>query len=117
MTVAVGITAFACGSFVGGSAAPEPGIVRARGLQIVDDAGRIRASIAILPASHDQAETVLVRLIDEHGRPEVKIGASDRGAAMSLCGPRDPGCVVAGADDDAPSVKLLGKTGTKTLAP
>ena len=67
-------------------------VLRARALQIVDDQGRVRASIAVYPAStqasgHDAAETVLLRLITERGRPSVKIGASEQGAGLALVGP------------------------------
>jgi hypothetical protein len=70
------------------SAAPEASpVLRGRGLQIVDDAGRIRASISVLPASTGTAETVLLRLITERGRPSVKIGASEEEAGLALVGP------------------------------
>lgn len=70
------------------SAAPEVApVLRGRGLQIVDDAGRIRASISVLPASAGTAETVLLRLITERGRPSVKIGASEEEAGLALVGP------------------------------
>jgi hypothetical protein len=70
------------------SAAPEAApVLRGRGLQIVDDAGRIRASISVLPASAGTAETVLLRLITERGRPSVKIGASEQEAGLALVGP------------------------------
>ena len=46
-------------------AAEETSILRGRGLQIVDDQGRVRASIGILPRNGEQAETVLLRLITE----------------------------------------------------
>jgi len=58
----------------------------------VDDSGHVRASIQILPQSRQQdgtmtAETVLLRLITEQGRPSVKIGASEQQSGMSLTGP------------------------------
>lgn len=69
-------------------AADDASILRARGLQIVDDQGRVRASIAVLPKeSADQSETVLLRLITERGRPTVKIGASEPVSGLSLAGP------------------------------
>jgi hypothetical protein len=70
------------------SASPEVApVLRGRGLQIVDDAGRIRASISVLPASAGTAETVLLRLITERGRPSVKIGASEAEAGLAVVGP------------------------------
>ena len=70
----------------------EAPVLRGRGLQIVDEQGRIRASISILPAgaSQDgivQGETVLLRLITERGRPSVKIGASEQVSGLSVAGP------------------------------
>ena len=67
-------------------------ILRGRGLQIVDETGRVRASIQILPESRQPdgtmvAETVLLRLITERGRPSVKIGTSEQQSGMSLTGP------------------------------
>ena len=67
-------------------------MVRARALQIVDDKGRVRASLEVLPASTSgtaprSEETVLLRLITERGRPSVKIGASEASAGLSFAGP------------------------------
>ena len=67
-------------------------VLRGRALQIVDAQGRVRASLGVLPAEAQpngeiSAETVLLRLITERGRPSVKIGASERSAGLSLAGP------------------------------
>jgi hypothetical protein len=69
-------------------------VLRGRALEIVDDHGRVRASIQVLPASTQKdgersAETVLLRLITEKGRPSVKIASSEQAAGMSLAGPSD----------------------------
>jgi len=61
--------------------------VRGRALEIVDERGRVRASIDVLPARAQDHETVLLRLITERGRPSVKIGASEQAAGLSLAGP------------------------------
>jgi len=74
-------------------AAPDPmPVLRGRALEIVDARGQVRASIAVLPAGtskdgESQAETVLLRLITERGRPSVKIAASEESSGMSLVGP------------------------------
>ena len=79
--------------------ADASGVLRGRALQIVDDQGRVRASISVLPASPTDRypdgrvgspETVLLRLIDQHGKPNVKIGASEDGGGLGLGGGRDP---------------------------
>ena len=67
-------------------------VLRARALEIVDEQGRVRASISVLPASPQKsgeisAETVLLRLITERGRPSVKISASEQSAGLALVGP------------------------------
>src|SRR5438874_1384080 len=65
---------------------PAP-VLRGRALQIVDDAGRVRASLSVLPAGDQSPETVLLRLITEQGRPSVKIGASEGSSGVSVAGP------------------------------
>ena len=67
-------------------------VIRTRGLQIVDDQGRVRAAIAVLPASTSpqgdrSPEMVLLRLITERGRPSVKISASEEASGESFAGP------------------------------
>src|SRR5947207_1252111 len=67
-------------------------VLRGRALEIVDESGRVRASLNVLPANtqpngETYAETVLLRLITERGRPSVKIGASEQSAGVSLAGP------------------------------
>ena len=67
-------------------------VLRARALEIVDGEGRVRASIAVYPATTQSggdvsSETVLLRLITERGRPSVKIGASEQSAGLALVGP------------------------------
>ena len=73
------------------SADTAPAILRGRGLEIVDDQGRIRASIQILPPdrrddSTQASDTVLLRLITQLGRPSVKIGASESSSGLSFAG-------------------------------
>jgi len=70
------------------TAAPD-GILRGRGLQIVDDNGKVRASITIHPATKQSdgsiyPETVLLRMITSAGRPVVKIASSDDGGGVTL---------------------------------
>ena len=67
-------------------------VLRGRALEIVDELGRVRASLNVLPASKQpngetSSETVLLRLITERGRPSVKIGASEQSAGVSFAGP------------------------------
>jgi hypothetical protein len=67
-------------------------VLRGRALQIVDERGQVRASVAVLPASTQKdgsvyPETVLLRLITEKGRPSVKISASEETAGVAFVGP------------------------------
>jgi hypothetical protein len=61
-------------------------VLRGRSLEIVDDEGRVRASITLHPG--DQAagatSTAILRLVDENGRPVVKLGTAERGGMLAL---------------------------------
>jgi hypothetical protein len=71
----------------------KPGVLRGTGLQIVDERGKVRASITQMPAdpnvvmpdgSKGYPASILLRLIDSNGRPSVKITATDEGAGFSF---------------------------------
>jgi len=102
-----------------------PSVVRARALEIVDDRGRVRASLSVLPAKTEPngetyAETVLFRLITERGRPSVKIGASEQAAGISLAGPSNTKqtYVILEAKGTASSLRLKNEDGREqTVAP
>jgi hypothetical protein len=106
-------------------AAGAPPVLRGSGLEIVDGQNRVRASISVLPASaapndNQTAETVLLRLITERGRPSVKIGASEPTSGLSFAGPtgtRDT-YVILQAKDTVSSLKLRNEGGReKVLEP
>jgi len=93
-------------------------VLRGRSLEIVDDRGRVRASITILPAdptfkmpdsTTGYPETVLLRLIDSKGGPNVKLGATDRGSGLLLGGESDPTYVQILAEGPSTSLKLINK--------
>lgn len=95
-------------------------VLRGRALEIVDDAGRVRASISILPADPGfkmpdgtigYPETVLLRLINSKGRPNIKIAATERGAAQLVGGESDPAFVQILAEGPNTSLKLSNKDG------
>jgi hypothetical protein len=103
-------------------------VLRARGLEIVDAQGRVRASIQIQPEGPARAadgtvakdgkvypETVLLRLIRPDGRPSVKIGTSEQGSVISLGGGIDPTYIVLGAQGGDPSLALTDKDGRRQL--
>lgn len=104
-------------------ASGAPDVLRGRALEIVDDHGRVRASIKIQPAEPDKKmpngrpipENVILRLIDPAGRPEVKLGASVQGAGLGLVGETDAAYVVLEADLAGSSLKLVSKNGRQQL--
>ncbi|QJR09499.1 hypothetical protein DSM104443_00543 [Usitatibacter rugosus] len=100
----------------------DASVLRARGLEIVDAEGRVRASIKVLPASKspngdEQAETVLLRLITERGRPSVKIAASEPSSGLSFAGPtgtKDT-YVILESKGTASSLKLRSENGREQV--
>ncbi len=95
-------------------------VLRGRALEIVDDAGRVRASISILPPDPDvkmpdgttgYPETVLLRLITSAGRPNVKIAAMEGGSGQLLAGASDSTYVQMLAEGAGPTVKLSAANG------
>ena len=98
-----------------------PPVLRGRGLEIVDDQGRVRAAIQLLPASgrgaDAQRETVILRLITEKGRPSVKIVASEESAGLSFAGPtgtKDT-YVILEAKDKSTSLRLRNEDGREQV--
>lgn len=63
-------------------------ILRGNGLEITDSTGKLRASITFqLPAEVNGVTYpggVLLRLINSHGQPSVKIGAFEDGGGLSF---------------------------------
>jgi hypothetical protein len=99
-------------------------VLRAHALEIVDDNGRVRAMIRVFPASPNAKmpdgttgypETVLLRLIDSKGAPNVKIAATEDGSVVSLAGESNPAHVQVLARGTRPSVKLVNKDGQEQL--
>jgi len=99
-------------------------ILRGRALQIVDDSGRIRASITVLPAdpavkmpdgTTGYPETVLLRLISSQGRPNVKLAASERGAGLVLGGEANPTFVQILAEGTGTSMKFSNGDGREQI--
>lgn len=71
----------------------ESPILRGRGLEITDPQGRVRASITIHRADDNvlmpdgrrgYPETVVLRLIDPNGKPDVKLDANHLGGGLAL---------------------------------
>ena len=99
-------------------------VLRGRELEIVDDQGRVRASIKIhagdpkfkMPDGKiGYPETVMFRLIDPKGRPEVKLGASVEGAGLGLAGETDTTYITLKAEGADSSLKMTNKDGRQQL--
>jgi hypothetical protein len=102
------------------ASAASDGVLRGRGLQIVDDQGRVRASITINPAVKQSdgstyPETVLLRLITSAGRPVVKIASSEDGAGMALSAAEGPAYVQVLARGNDPTLVVVNGAGTETV--
>ena len=104
---------------------PElPPLLRVRGLELVDDQGRVRAMLKVFPAdpkvkmpdgTTGYPETVLLRLIDSKGAPNVKIAATEDGSAMSLGGESNPTHVQVLARGTNTSMTLVNKDGKQQV--
>ncbi len=95
-------------------------VLRGRALEIVDDHGKVRASIQVLPANATVAmpdgtrgypETVLLRLVTGEGRPSVKLSATERGGILVLGGESDPTYAQLRGDRAKASLTLVGEDG------
>ena len=102
---------------------PAP-VLRGSSLEIVDDQGRVRASIKIHAGDPNfkmpngktgYPETVMFRLIDPNGRPEVKLGASVEGAGLGFVGETDTTQVLLQTDGPESRLKLTNKDGKQQL--
>ena len=99
-------------------------VLRGTALEIVDGRGRVRASIKVQPAEtfkptgRNYPETVVLRLIDQNGRPEVKIMASEQGGGLSFVGDADATQVLLRAEGAESSLRLTNKAGrTQVIEP
>jgi hypothetical protein len=102
-------------------------VLRARALEIVDDHGRVRATISVLPGDAaykmpdgtvGYPETTLLRLIDQHGRPNVKVSATEQGGGVGLGGEKDPTYIHLEAKGAATALRLINRDGRdKVLTP
>jgi hypothetical protein len=102
------------------AARDEAPVLRGRALEIVDDAGGVRASIRVYPADPSvempdgrkgYPETVLLRLITRDGRPSVKLSASERGGILVVGGEGDPTYAQLMGDGGKARLTLVGKDG------
>ena len=103
----------------------SPGVLRGSALELVDEQGRIRAEIKVLPAdpkvrmpdgTEGYPASVLLRLIDSKGSPHVKLAASEDGSGLVLGG--EKGYVQILSRGTNPHVKIVNGDGQeRTLKP
>ena len=100
-------------------------VIRGRALEIVDDHGRVRAEIKVLPAqptfkmpdgTMGYPETVQLRLISSQNSPHVKLGTMEDGAGLVLGGEKGYTQLLSRGTD--PFMKIVTKDGReKTIKP
>ena len=79
----------------------EAPVLRGRALEIVDDQGRVRASIQVLPSGKP--------------RPSVKLTASVQGAGLGLGGESDATYATLSATGAESALKLTNKAGREQV--
>jgi hypothetical protein len=102
--------------------ATEPGVLRGRALEIVDERGRVRATLSVIPEDpkvkwkgRTYPETVLLRLMSPDGRPNVKLGATKDGSGLLISGEADPTYVQVTAEGGESTLKLINQHGVERL--
>ena len=100
----------------------SPGVLRGSALELVDAQGRVRAELKVLAADPDvkmpdgtrgSPETVLLRLIDSKGGPNVKLAATEDGSGLVLGG--EKGYVQILSRGRNPHVKIVDGGGQERL--
>lgn len=115
------LTVFLLAQFPQAKAEQTAPLLRGRALEIVDDQGRVRASISVeKPVTVDRKaypETVLLRLSDPKNGPVVKLTAAENGSSLGLLDDGDGGIHLV-ARDSGSFVKVTDKKGhQQTLKP
>jgi hypothetical protein len=100
-------------------------VIRGRALEIVDDQGRVRAEIKVLPAepalkmpdgTTGYPEAVQLRLISSQNSPHVKLVTTEDGAGLVLGGAKGYTQLLSRSAD--PFVKIVTKDGReRTIKP
>lgn len=97
-------------------------VIRGSAFELIDELGNVRAEIKVLPAEPTlkmpdgtigYPETVMFRLFDSEGGPNVKISATEDGSGLVLGG--ELGYVQILSRTDEPTVKLVSKGGKQHI--
>jgi hypothetical protein len=86
------------------AAEAAPGVLRAQAIELVDDAGQVRAQLNVEP----DGEAVL-RLRGEKGTIRVKLGAKEAGSGLILMNDETDPAIHMIANESGTSVTLLSK--------
>src|SRR5882762_8012247 len=120
----VNVTVLAISLARPGAAADGAQVLRGRALEIVDDRGRVRASITVFPRDPNvkmpdgttgYPETVLLRLINSKGAPNIKIDASETGSGVMVGGESNPTYASLSARGPSTSLKFVDKDGREKV--
>lgn len=99
-------------------------MLRGRGIEIVDDQGRLRAQLKVEPASETfkmpdgttgYSETVIFRLVTADGKPRVKLTTSDQGSGLMLLGDSDTTHTILQAEGTKTSLRLRNDEATQQV--
>ena len=127
IALAIGnLASLGCQSAPARPAQPDSaGVLRVRALELVDDQGRVRAELKLLPADPNvkmpdgttgYPETVQLRLITSNGGPNVKLGTTEDGAGLVLGGSSGSGYVqILSRGQNDPFIKILTKDGRERV--
>jgi hypothetical protein len=97
-------------------------VIRGSAFELIDERGNVRAEIKVLPAEPTlkmpdgtigYPETVLFRLFDSEGGPNVKISATEDGSGLVLGGEAGYVQILSRAAD--PTVKLRNEKGIEKI--
>jgi len=97
-------------------------VIRGSAFELIDERGNVRAEIKVLPAEPTlkmpdgtigYPETVLFRLFDSEGGPNVKISATEDGSGLALGGESGYAQILSRTDE--PTVKLVSKGGKQHI--
>ena len=97
-------------------------VLRGSALELVDEQGRVRAEIKVLPADPNvkmpdgttgYPETVLLRLINSEGSPNVKLSTTEDGSGLVLGS--ESGYVQILTRDTIPFIKIAPKDGQEQI--
>jgi len=105
------------------AASEEPATLKIRALELIDDHGRVRAELKVFPAlptvkmpdgTIGYPESVMLRLIDSKGGPNVKLTASEDGSGLVLGGESSSYTQLL-SRGGTPFIKVVSKDGREQL--